>query len=137
MAVMSKEENVSQLRRELRELLEVEACLVKVFFERDALVRGRIYETSRRCGKPSCRCATGEGHAQVAFAALTPEGQRNRAVSASARERLEPLAARYRRFRKARAELARTQREILGRIDGLEEVLSVEIDLDALRSEGQ
>lgn len=133
---MSKGEKVSQRRRELRELLEAEARVAKVFFERDALVRGQIYETSRRCGKPNCHCATGEGHAQVAFASLTPGGRRNRAISALARERLEPLTARYRRFREARAELVRTQREILGRIDGLEEALSVEIDLDSLRDGG-
>lgn len=108
---------------------------IEVFFERGGLVRGQVYETKRRCGKPSCHCARGEPHPLVAFAARTAEGQRTRALSPAAQDRLGPLAARYRQFRKARAALVRLHKAVLERIDALEEALVVEIDIDALKDE--
>jgi hypothetical protein len=130
---MSDTENASRLRRELRGLLADHARAVEIFFERGELVRGQVYQTHRRCGKPSCHCARGEPHPFVGFVASTPEGQKRRALSRAARERLEPLAARYRRFRETRAALARLHKAILERIDALEEALLVEVDLDALK----
>ncbi len=122
----------AQIQRDPRKLLDAYAGLAEVFFERGAIVRGLVYETQRRCGKATCRCATGAPHPQVIFSARTERGQKHRALSRAARERIEPLAERYRRFRAARAELGRLHREILAHVDALEDALALDLDIDNL-----
>lgn len=128
-----RQERASRLRRELRGILDEQAQLEAVFFERGELVRGLVYESQRRCGKPSCRCATGEPHRQVVFAARTNEGQKHRSLSAESRKRIAPLAASYRRFREARAALVRVHKRILACIDAIEEALTMDLDIDQLK----
>jgi hypothetical protein len=45
-----------------RQLLERRARLRKQAPPLDQVVRGSLFSRSRRCGTPSCHCASGEGH---------------------------------------------------------------------------
>lgn len=56
----------------------------------------------RRCGKPSCRCATGEPHESPAL--TFTEAGRTRTVTLAAAE-VEEVAAALARYETARAEL--------------------------------
>jgi hypothetical protein len=69
-----------------------------------AFLRGTLTTFRRRCGKPSCHCATGEPHASPALAYT--EGGRTKTVTLADAEVAE-VAAGLARFEKARAELER------------------------------
>ena len=66
-----------------------------------AFLRGTLTTFRRRCGKPSCHCATGEPHASPALAYT--EGGRTKTLTLADTE----VAAGLARFEKARAELER------------------------------
>ncbi|HEX2805927.1 MAG TPA: DUF6788 family protein [Kineosporiaceae bacterium] len=69
-----------------------------------AFLRGTLTTFRRRCGKPSCYCATGEPHASPALAYT--EGGRTKTLTLADTEVAE-VAAGLARFEKARAELER------------------------------
>lgn len=69
-----------------------------------AFLRGTLTTFRRRCGKPSCHCATGEPHASPALAYT--EGGRTKTLTLAEAEVAE-VAAGLARFEKARAELER------------------------------
>jgi hypothetical protein len=69
-----------------------------------AFLRGTLTTFRRRCGKPSCHCATGEPHASPALAYT--EGGRTKTLTLADAEVAE-VAAGLARFEKARAELER------------------------------
>jgi hypothetical protein len=111
-------------RRDLRRALERYVQAAEPLFERGQVLRGTIYDTARRCGKEGCRCAAGELHPQAVL--KLREERSNRGLKAAARERLEPLVLRYKRFRAARAALQAAHRDIMAQVDELERVLAVD-----------
>lgn len=66
------------------------------------LLRGTLTTFRRRCGKPSCRCATGEPHQSPAL--TFTEAGRTKTVTLSAGE-VEQVAAALARYATAKAEL--------------------------------
>lgn len=69
-----------------------------------SLLRGTLTTFRRRCGKPSCHCATGEPHESPALAYT--EGGRTKTLTL-AEEDVAEVEAALARFRSARAELER------------------------------
>ncbi len=69
-----------------------------------SLLRGTLTTFRRRCGKPTCRCATGGSHESPAL--TYTEGGRTRTVTLADAEVAEVSAA-LARFTEARAELER------------------------------
>jgi hypothetical protein len=67
-----------------------------------AMLRGTLTTFRRRCGKPSCRCASGEPHEGPAL--MYRDGGRTRIVTLTEAEAVE-VAAAVGRYRRARAEL--------------------------------
>jgi hypothetical protein len=72
--------------------------------EQDApvMLRGTLTMFRRRCGKASCRCASGEPHESPAL--MYRDGGRTKIVTLSAAEATE-VAAALERYARARAEL--------------------------------
>lgn len=66
------------------------------------MVRGSLFTLRRRCGKPSCHCATESGHESPALA--YPEGGRTKTMTLAAADVGEVRAA-LARYNAARAEL--------------------------------
>ena len=66
------------------------------------LLRGTLTTFRRRCGKPSCRCATGEPHESPAL--TYTEAGRTKTVTLTGAE-VELVAAALARYETARAEL--------------------------------
>lgn len=66
------------------------------------MVRGALFTLRRRCGKPSCHCATEAGHESPALA--YPEGGKTKTITLSATE-LDAVRAALERYNAARAEL--------------------------------
>jgi hypothetical protein len=72
------------------------------------MLRGTLTTFRRRCGKPSCRCATGEPHESPAL--TYTEGGRTRTVTLSRAEVAEVKAALV-RYEQARAKLERAAQD--------------------------
>jgi len=72
--------------------------------EAPLLLRGALTTFRRRCGKPSCRCATGEPHESPALT-FTEDG-RSKTVTL-AHSDLAEIAEALARYEAARAELER------------------------------
>lgn len=66
------------------------------------MVRGALFTLRRKCGKPSCHCASGEPHETPALA--YPEGGKTKTLTLSGAEVAEVRAA-LRRYTTARAKL--------------------------------
>jgi len=114
-------ERLSRLRQSLTRLRGEATRLLEVFLGRDPLARGTVYELRRKCGKPSCCCATeGQLHA-VTVLSISEEGRtRLRALPPDQIADLRALTARYQRFRRARARLVKVHRQMVAVIDQLE-----------------
>jgi hypothetical protein len=68
------------------------------------VLRGTLTTFRRRCGKPTCRCATGEPHESPAL--TYTEGGRTKTLTLADAEVVEVVAG-LARFETARAELER------------------------------
>jgi len=66
------------------------------------MVRGTLFTLRRRCGKPNCRCATGQAHESPALA--YPEGGRTKTITVAAAD-VEQVRAALQRYNTARAAL--------------------------------
>ena len=66
------------------------------------MLRGTLTTFRRRCGRPSCRCASGEPHESPAL--MYRDGGRTKIVTLSAAE-AAGVAAALERYARARAEL--------------------------------
>lgn len=66
------------------------------------VLRGVLFTLRRRCGKPNCRCASGEPHESPALA--YPEGGRTKTLTLSSSE-VKEVAAALRRYEKAKGQL--------------------------------
>ena len=115
----------SRLRQRLGESIARWAQLIRsIQGERGPLVRGVYVEAGRRCGKQSCRCTRGELHGTAMISAKIGGRTRNTYVPLEDREQVQQAALRYRRLRRARAEIAKLTRETLALIDALERALT-------------
>jgi hypothetical protein len=72
------------------------------------MLRGTLTTFRRRCGKPSCRCATAEPHESPAL--TYTEGGRTRTLTLSRAEVAEVKAA-LARYEQARAKLERAAQD--------------------------
>ena len=114
----------SRLRRELRRLEESRTVhLDSILGTRGPLRRGAFVAVQRKCGKPNCRCARGEGHPAKYLS--VKEGGRTRMIYVPSAQEVQVAeeADRYRRFRQARAMLAKLAKQVLAVIDELEQEL--------------
>jgi len=68
------------------------------------MLRGTLFTLSRRCGKPTCRCATGEPHESPALA--YPEGGRTKTLTLT-NANLEEVRAALARYERAKGGLDR------------------------------
>ncbi|HTW97723.1 MAG TPA: DUF6788 family protein [Acidimicrobiales bacterium] len=66
------------------------------------LLRGSLVSFRRRCGKPTCHCASGEGHKSPAL--TYTEGGRTKTLTLRSSE-LEEVRVALARYEQARAEL--------------------------------
>ncbi len=92
--------------------------------ERGPMIRGTFQHKTRRCGKPNCKCARGPAHPTTVLARSDAGQPQTHYVPEADRARVEQLASRYQRFRRARAELARLARQTLQIADQLQQTLT-------------
>jgi len=121
---MSKRPEASRLRQQLvRTEARRDRHLSEILQTRLRMIRGSFVLLRKKCGKPNCRCATGETH-PTSYLSISEEGRRRMVHVRSADVAVVREAAeRYRRFREARAALARLSADLLSSVDALQDCL--------------
>jgi hypothetical protein len=85
------------------------------------MVQGSFYLLQRKCGKPNCRCATGQLHAAYVLTRSEQGQDRLYTVPREQRARVRKWAAEYRRYQRARAVLAKRHLRLLSLVDQMAE----------------
>ena len=128
----------SRLRQQLRRTEESRrAHIQRILAEKGPLRPGAFVTVMRKCGKPNCHCATGEGHPAKYLS--VKEGGRTRMIYIPdhLEVEVEDESRRYRGFRRARAELAKLARRSLEIIDELEQSLRTTEKLGGSKKKGR
>jgi hypothetical protein len=114
-------ERLSRVRKTLAELAEEIDALLPVFTDRSRIVKGTVYEQRRKCGKPTCYCATGKLHASMMLSRSEEGRTKLTPIAPEQVEGFRVLTERYQNFRRARARLGQIYKKMIELIDQLEE----------------
>ena len=112
---------LSRLRKSLGDFLREIQGLLEILTDHHAILKGSVYELQRRCGKPTCACATGKLHASLVLSWSENGRTRLKSVPSERVGQLKELTGYYQRFRKARARLVQIQKKMLDVIHRLED----------------
>lgn len=110
------------LRRRLRAVHGELGRLLDVLLARPPLFKGCVCDLVRRCGKPTCACASDDSKRHHGWFLMTGQGKQRRTVplDEEQRARIAGPAEEYRRFRSARArwmKLVGEARELMNAIE--------------------
>lgn len=116
----------SKLRQQISRAYTALAATLGDLLRSQPMVPGSLYLLRRKCGKPNCRCATGELHTRWVLTRSEQGTQRLYSVSAPERAQVRRWSAEYRRYQRARAAWAKACAALLAKIDTLaqERILS-------------
>lgn len=114
-------DRLSRIRQSLYELAKEIEQLVPVFAARHPLVKGTVYEQRRKCGKPTCHCASGVPHSSMILSRSEEGRTRLMAIPSGHLKDVQVLTEHYQRFRRARARLGQIYKTMVSLIDQLEE----------------
>jgi len=118
--------DASRLRQEILRAEEARTPQVRALLEaRDPLRRGSLVTLRRKCGKPSCRCAKGEGH-PAKYLSMKESGKTRLVyVGAGEEAAFATTNERYREFRERRVAIAKLSQQVLELIRELEDTLAL------------
>jgi len=122
---MSPSSQISRIRQRIAQLARERQAAEKVLLERPPLLKGTLSEVRRTCGNPGCKCAQGEKHVCRQLSASVQGKTRTRNVPRQYAATVKRLTDSYRRFRRARAAWAGTNRAMLELINELEAARTV------------
>jgi len=105
-----KELSTTQLKRKRKQLLRKLPAL-------DAVLRGSLIERYKRCGKPGCKCANGQGHGPKYYLSVSRTGARPAMdyVPQSTQEQASQYLANYRTIRDILDQLCAINQELMRR----------------------
>jgi hypothetical protein len=113
--------DLASLRQQLWRAYAALAHTLRRLQRSDPMVQGSFYLLRRKCGKPNCRCATGQLHAAYVLTRSEQGKDRLYMVPKEQRAQVRQWAAEYRRYQRARAVLARRQVGLLALVDQMAE----------------
>ena len=113
--------DLASLRQQLWRAYAALALTLRRLQRADPMVQGSFYLLRRKCGKPNCRCATGQLHATYVLTRSEQGRDRLYTVPKEQRAQVRQWAAEYRRYQRARAVLARRQAGLLALVDQMAE----------------
>ncbi len=87
----------------------------------DPMVQGSFYLLRRKCGKPNCRCASGQLHASWVLSRSEQGKDRLYSVPKDQRARVRAWAGEYRRYQRARALLVKRHAQMVALADQIAE----------------
>jgi hypothetical protein len=112
--------DLSMLRSQVLAVAPQIQELLETFLAREPLLPGSLYTLRRRCGKPTCHCTQGELHASTVLSYRGQGRPQNITPPAEKLAEVRKLTDAYRRFRQARTQLLRLQKQLLSLLDRLE-----------------
>jgi hypothetical protein len=112
--------SLSRLRQELRRLIEELGRSLEVVYGRTPLVKGNVYEITRKCGKPNCACTRGQLHKSMVLSWSHQGKTRLKSVPPEKLAELSCKSEEYLRFRRARAQVTIIYKQLLDVIDRIE-----------------
>jgi len=111
--------DTSKLRQQLWQAYAALAPLLRQLQRPQPMIQGSFYLLRRQCGKPNCRCATGQLHTTWVLTRSEAGRHRLYVVPQDQRARVRRLAAEYRRYQRARAALGKRHHRMLAWVDRL------------------
>ncbi len=118
----SQLQDLRHLRAALRRLLTDLEKSLQVVCSRTPLVKGNVYEMARKCGKRSCPCTRGRLHRTWVLSWSEQGKTRLLSIPAGRLAELQEKSVDYLRFRRARARVSKSYREILALLDRIEKL---------------
>ncbi len=115
-------QDLRHLRAALRRLLTDLERSLQVVCSRTPLVKGNVYEMARKCGKRSCPCTRGRLHRTWVLSWSEQGKTRLLSIPAGRLAELQEKSVDYLRFRRARARVSKSYREILALLDRIEKL---------------
>jgi hypothetical protein len=102
--------STTQLRRRRKQLL-------RKFPPLDTVLRGSLIERYKRCGKPGCKCANGQGHGPKHYLSVSRTGARPAMdyVPQATQPQVAEYLANYREIRDRLDQLCAINQELLRR----------------------
>jgi len=113
--------DLASLRQQLWRAYAALAHTLRRLQRSDPMVQGSFYLLRRKCGKPNCRCATGQLHAAYVLTRSEQGKDRLYMVPKEQRAQVRKWAGEYRRYQRARAVLARRHGGLLALVDQMAE----------------
>jgi hypothetical protein len=113
--------DLSSLRQQMWRAYVALAQTLRPLQRSQPMVQGSFYRLRRKCGKPNCRCASGQLHATWVLTRSEQGKDRLYTVPEDQRARLRQWAAEYRRYQRARAVLAKRHWQMLALVDQMAE----------------
>jgi hypothetical protein len=113
--------DLASLRQQLWRAYAALAHTLRRLQRSNPMVQGSFYLLRRKCGKPNCRCVTGQLHATYVLTRSEQGKDRLYTVPQGQRAHVRKWAAEYRRYQRARAVLARRQARLLALVDQMAE----------------
>lgn len=117
---------LSKLRQKLGLFIQNKSASMKVIFSNFTLVKGGVYIHKRKCGKPACKCATTSYRHPSHYLYKSVKGKnivtylKNEEVG-----KLKTLTRNYIKFRLARAQLIKNEKEVMNVINQIEKERTV------------
>jgi hypothetical protein len=118
----NERERLSQLRKSLTELLREIQDLAPILLARQPMLKGSVYRLERKCGKPTCACASGTPHGSMVLSWSEAGRTRLRSIPAQKLDQFRRLTQRYQRFRNARARLVQINKAMLDLVNQIEQL---------------
>lgn len=112
---------LSKLHRQLWRAYAALATTLRGLQRSQPMVQGSFYLLRRKCGKPNCRCATGQLHASHVLTRSEAGKDRLYSVARDQRAQVRKWAAEYRRYQRARAALVKRHLRLLALVDRIAE----------------
>jgi|ERR1017187_6517424 hypothetical protein len=113
--------NLSRLRQRLWRAYAALGRTLRQLQRTQRMVQGSFYLLRRKCGKPTCRCATGQLHASWVLTRSEAGKDRIYCVPKEPRAQVRQWALEYRRYQRARAALVKAQPQLLALADQMAE----------------
>lgn len=120
-------QRASQIRRRLQQIPPELSEVLEPVLKQRALLRGYVYRSQRRCGKPSCHCVEGGLHEALVLATSVGGRRTTRSLSGPGARKVARLAKNYRQFRDGQRRFRRGVEEALWLMAELEELLAEEL----------
>ncbi len=118
--------DISRLRKLLRENESSRLEYLQGILQEENPMRiGSLVTVRRKCGKPNCRCAEGEGHLSTYLSTKEEGKTRMVYIPAVCLDTVTQQTRTYRRFRNNRAALVKLAQQSLLLIDRLQRMLQI------------